>query len=163
MLLAGWIDARHGGVAGRARRGDLGSAQPFLDRYELLPLVRGLRLRSSIPSFYDGLPNVLVEAAALGVPLIASRTGGMADVLEDDRTALLFEPGDEAGCGWALERAAAWPRERRRAGRRLPRKLAERELDQRVEAPRYAELLAETLPASEPTPLPAAARRRAAP
>ena len=37
-------------------------------------VVRGVRL-IAIPSFYDGLPNVLVEAAALGVPMIASRVG----------------------------------------------------------------------------------------
>ena len=109
-----------------------------------------------LPSFYDGLPNVLVEAAALGVPLLASRAGGMADVLEDGRTALLFEPGDEAGCSWALERAvrvagvARWRRWARRA-----ESWPSAELDQ---SSRPRATRTQALPTSAPTPL-----RRAAP
>jgi glycogen synthase len=133
------------------------TVEPFADRYELIH--RYLACDAiALPSFYDGMPNVMVEAAALGVPLLASRAGGMADWLDDERTALLFEPGDEEGCAWAIERAVAWPEERLRALGGAARELAEREFDQRTEAARYASLLRETLPASEPTPL-----RRAAP
>ena len=78
---------------------------PFLDRYELLPWYAACDWLA-IPSFYDGLPNVLVEAAALGVPMLASRVDGMADVLVDGETALLFDPGDEPRAAWALQRAA---------------------------------------------------------
>ena len=76
---------------------------------------------------------MLVEAAALGVPLFAARTGGMADVLQDGRTALLFEPGDEAGCGWALRRAASLDSEHRSAMGAACRALAEAELDGELE------------------------------
>lgn len=78
---------------------------PFLDRYELLPWYAACDFLA-IPSFYDGLPNVLVEAAALGVPMIASRVDGMADELVDGETALLFDVGDEPHAAWALQRAA---------------------------------------------------------
>ncbi len=81
------------------------TALPFLDRFELLPWYAACDW-IAIPSFYDGLPNVLVEAAALGIPMLAARAGGMVDVLEDGRTAFLFDPGDEARCAWALQRAA---------------------------------------------------------
>ena len=156
VLLSGWIDPDMEAWLAKPDDGISVSVLPFADRYELIP--RYLACDAVVlPSFYDGMPNVMVEAAALGVPLMASRVGGMADWLEDDRTALLFEPGDGSGCGWAIERAVAWPGERLQALGAAARELAERELDHRVEAARYADLLRETLRASEPTPLRAAA------
>lgn len=44
----------------------------------------------AIPSIYDGMPNVLFEAGVLGIPIIASKAGGLPDVL-DDTNAFLFE------------------------------------------------------------------------
>jgi glycogen synthase len=152
VLLTGWID--HDMEAWLAEHGDGISVtvEPFADRYDLIH--RFLACDAVVlPSFYDGMPNVMAEAAALGIPLIASRVGGMADWLEDDRTALLFEAGDESGCGWAIERAVAWPEKRLRALGAAARELAERELDQRTEAKRYAELLRETLATASPRPL----------
>ena len=78
---------------------------PFLDRYDLLPLYAASDY-VALPSFYDGMPNVLLEAMALGIPLIASRVGGMADLLEDGVHGYLFEPGDGHGLRRALARAA---------------------------------------------------------
>ncbi len=43
----------------------------------------------AIPSIYDGMPNVLFEAAALNVPIIASKAGGIPDVLTSE-TSFLF-------------------------------------------------------------------------
>jgi len=77
-----------------------------VDRFELIPLY----LASDfvvLPSHYDGFPNVLIEAAALARPLLASTVGGMRDLLTGDVNALLFAPGDEDGCRAAIERAAA--------------------------------------------------------
>ncbi len=42
------------------------------------------------------MPNVLLEAGALDIPIIASNTGGMADLLSHNHNSLLFPPGDEA-------------------------------------------------------------------
>jgi glycosyltransferase involved in cell wall biosynthesis len=44
----------------------------------------------AIPSIYDGMPNVIFEAAALEIPIIASKAGGIPDVL-DLNTAFLFD------------------------------------------------------------------------
>ncbi|WP_452222055.1 glycosyltransferase family 4 protein [Lacinutrix salivirga] len=44
----------------------------------------------AIPSIYDGMPNVIFEAAALQVPIIASKAGGIPDVLTNN-TAFLFD------------------------------------------------------------------------
>jgi len=114
------------------------TALPFQDRFELLPWYAACDWLA-IPSFYDGMPNVLVEAAALGIPLIASRTGGMADVLEDGTTALLFDPGDEAACIWALTRASAMEAAQRSVMSAACRSLAELELDTEREISRYVE------------------------
>jgi glycogen(starch) synthase len=116
---------------------------PFLDRFELLPWYAACDWLA-IPSFYDGLPNVLTEAAALGVPMIAARTGGMADVLDDGRTAFLFEPGDEARCAWALQAAAKLDEARRLQMGAACRRLAETELDAALELDRYVAALRET-------------------
>ena len=80
------------------------SSLPFCDRFELLPWYAAVDL-VAIPSFYDGMPNVLLEAAALCRPLLASDAGGMPDLLDQD-SALLFPAGDAAGCRRALMFAA---------------------------------------------------------
>ena len=67
LLLAGWMAPDM--EAWLAEHELEHTALPFLDRYELLPWYAACDFLA-IPSFYDGLPNVLVEAAALGVPLL---------------------------------------------------------------------------------------------
>lgn len=47
-----------------------------------------------MPSFHEGLPYTLLEAMALGSPVIATRVGGLAEVLRDSVTALLIPAGD---------------------------------------------------------------------
>lgn len=55
--------------------------------------------------WYEGFPRSLVEAFACGLPVIASRIGALATLVDDGVTGLLFEPGDAADLaqkmGWA--------------------------------------------------------------
>jgi glycosyltransferase involved in cell wall biosynthesis len=51
----------------------------------------------ALTSDSEGIPQALLEAAAAGVPAIASRVGGVPEVVDGGRTGLLFEAGDEAG------------------------------------------------------------------
>src|SRR5262249_55094180 len=67
--------------------------QPFINRYELLSFYPACDF-IVIPSFYDGLPNVELEAAALGLPFLASTAGGLKDFLVDGEHGFLFHPGD---------------------------------------------------------------------
>lgn len=78
---------------------------PPLDRLDLIPYYLASDL-VVLPSHYDGFPNVLIEAAALGRPLLASSTGGMRDLLTDGEDAFLFPPGDDHTCREAIQRAA---------------------------------------------------------
>lgn len=48
-----------------------------------------------IPSLHDGMPNVLLEAMAMGKVVIASNVGGIKDVITDGDNGLLFNPFDE--------------------------------------------------------------------
>lgn len=47
-----------------------------------------------LPSFMEGLPVVLMEAMALGVPAIGPRVAGVPELVEDGVDGLLFTPGD---------------------------------------------------------------------
>lgn len=62
-----------------------------------------------MPSHHEGLPYTLLEAWSLGCPAIASRVGGLAEVLTDQPGATLVEVGDVAGIGAALARLAEAP------------------------------------------------------
>ncbi|CAB4921046.1 unannotated protein [freshwater metagenome] len=53
----------------------------------------------------EGLPTTLVEAAACGVGMVASRVTGVPDLVRDGETGYLAEPGDARGLADALLRA----------------------------------------------------------
>jgi len=55
-----------------------------------------------LTSDYEGTPNVVLEAMAAGVPVVATRVGGTGEVIEDGRTGMLVEARDSQ----ALLRAA---------------------------------------------------------
>jgi len=68
--------------------------------------------------WYENFPRVLVEAFACGLPVIASRLGALADLVEEGVTGLLFEPGDAGDLMRCLQWARAHPDEMRRMGER---------------------------------------------
>lgn len=61
-----------------------------------------------IPSlWYEGLPMVVPEAFGAGLPIVASRIGALAALVEDGGNGLLAEPGDSASIAQAVRRVAA--------------------------------------------------------
>ena len=58
----------------------------------------------ALSSHREGLPNVVLEAMALEVPVVATRVNGVPRLVQDGRNGLLVEPGDADGLTAALER-----------------------------------------------------------
>jgi glycosyltransferase involved in cell wall biosynthesis len=52
----------------------------------------------------EGLPMVLIEAMACGLPVLSTRTGGSGDLVRDGETALAIAPNDPEGLARAIER-----------------------------------------------------------
>jgi glycosyltransferase involved in cell wall biosynthesis len=63
----------------------------------------------ALTSRSEGMPQALLEACIAGVPVVASRVGGIPEVIEQDRTGILFESGDETGLAAALTRLLSEP------------------------------------------------------
>jgi starch synthase len=47
-----------------------------------------------LPTFYEALPKVVVEAMACGKPVVATRTGGIPELVDDGETGLLVSFGN---------------------------------------------------------------------
>lgn len=71
----------------------------------------------ALTSRSEGMPLSILEAWAAGKPVVASRVGGVPQLVEDGRTGILFPPGDEARLAEALARLLADPDAARRLGR----------------------------------------------
>lgn len=72
-----------------------------------------------VPSeWYENQPLAILEAFAAGVPAIASRVGGLPEIVRDGETGLLFPPGDATALAACLERAAREPEAIAAMGRR---------------------------------------------
>jgi glycosyltransferase involved in cell wall biosynthesis len=87
-----------------------------------------------LPSGNEGTPVTAIEALASGCPVVATRVGGVPDVVRDGEDGFLVEPGDLEGLADALARLAADPELRQRLGeagrkRVLPRYAVERLID----------------------------------
>lgn len=67
----------------------LGSRAPM----EVADLMRSVDLLC-LPSYMEGRPNVVNEAMASGLPVVATRIGGIPDMVREGETAFLFEPGN---------------------------------------------------------------------
>lgn len=59
-----------------------------------------------LPSFMEGLPVVLMEAMALGVPVVATRVAGIPELVRDGESGLLFDPADWTALADAITRLA---------------------------------------------------------
>jgi glycosyltransferase involved in cell wall biosynthesis len=99
-----------------------------------------------LPSANEGTPVVAIEALAAQRPVVATRVGGVPDVVTEGEDGFLADVGDVDGLAAALERLARDPELRRRMGeagrkRVVPRYRVERLVDD-VDA-LYRELLAE--------------------
>lgn len=112
MLFAG-----HGELEGelRALATELGveARAHFLGWRDDLPRLMASVDALLLPSRWEGLPYVVLQAFAAGVPVAAARVDGALELVEEGRTGALSDVGDVAGLAGALGRVLA----RDRAGR----------------------------------------------
>jgi glycosyltransferase involved in cell wall biosynthesis len=78
---------------------------------ELMSAADGYLLSSA----WEGMPVVLLEAAAVELPVVSTRVGGVAEVVEDGTTGVLVPPGDPAALAAAMEKIEALPTDARAA------------------------------------------------
>lgn len=68
------------------------------------------------PARLEGLGVSLLQAASAGVPIVASRVGGIPEAVREGENGLLVPPGDSAALGAAIDRLLADPVLRHRLG-----------------------------------------------
>jgi glycosyltransferase involved in cell wall biosynthesis len=76
-----------------------------------------------MPSLHEGLPYTMLEALAAATPIAASRVGGLAETLEDQRTAFLFSPADAPAIAATVSTLAADPAAGKQTGQYAHRML----------------------------------------
>lgn len=120
-----------------------GSLRPDIERklaeLDLAEHVMLAGLRSDVPrllraadafvlaSLWEGFPNVVIEAMASGLPIIATRTGGVSEILDPPHSGFIVEPDDREEMTKAMSTLAAMDnRIRERMGLYARQTVAER-------------------------------------
>jgi glycosyltransferase involved in cell wall biosynthesis len=85
-----------------------------------------------LPSYREGLPRSLLEAAAVGRPLLASDVPGCRDVVEHGRNGFLFPVRDADGLAAAIRSFLRLTREQRLVMSRNARQTAEQRFDEQL-------------------------------
>ncbi len=115
----------------------MGRVREMKDFYRLIDIC-------VLPSLSEGLSLSLLEAMAMGKPVIATRVGGTAEAVRDGENGLLIEPANADSLATAIERLATNPELRAAMGKH-GRKLVEEEFRMENMARRAAEIYDELL------------------
>jgi glycosyltransferase involved in cell wall biosynthesis len=117
-------EARREAIAGVTFAGEILDPSPYYLRCNVMVL----------PSLSEGLPYTLIEAAARGLPLIATNVDGIPESAVDRHNALLVPPGNVAALSAAMQRLAQSPELRRSLG-----SAGRKRVEERFEIGRHAE------------------------
>jgi glycosyltransferase involved in cell wall biosynthesis len=88
-----------------------------LSRAAAIEAVKGARFIIVPSRVYEGFPMCIVESFACGTPVLCSRLGGMAEIVEDHLTGLHFNAGDAQDLASKVEWAWTHPLELAKMGR----------------------------------------------
>jgi glycosyltransferase involved in cell wall biosynthesis len=132
-------------VRERVARGDLAGRVIMTGRVENVEDYLRASDIFAFPSEFEGLGISLIEAQACGLACVASKTGGIVDIIEDGKTGLLVSPGqvDELAVGLA---ALLSDEDRRRGIGQAGRKSALERFDVQDSLDRYRALFRELAP-----------------
>ena len=93
------------------------------------------------PSYHEGLSNVLLEASAIGRPLIASNIPGCRELIDDGVNGYLTAPGDVESLFRAMEKFIKIPREIRDKMGKASRVKVEKSYDRKSVVMKYLEII----------------------
>ena len=79
--------------------GETSQAAQYLPAFEV----------NCLTSYYEGMPNAIMEASAAGLPVIATDVGGASEVIEHGRTGFLVRPDDDSAFITCLEQLLTNP------------------------------------------------------
>ena len=101
----------------------------------------------ALTSRHEGMPLAILEAWAAGLPVVASRVGGVPKMIAQGQTGLLFDSGNEAALTEAMDRLLTHTDEAQRLGE-AGREYVRSRFDLRVMARAYEQHYRELLPKS---------------
>jgi len=90
----------------------------FLPHEEVLDCLSKAFFLVAPSRWYEGFPRVILEAYALGVPVVASDLGSMSELVRDKETGLLFKVGDSEDLAYKARLAIERPVDLARWGER---------------------------------------------
>jgi glycosyltransferase involved in cell wall biosynthesis len=120
--LADWIE-QHGMAGEVSLNGDL-TQQELISIYQRASLFVLTPIQTH-DGDRDGVPNVLVEAMAVGLPVVTTAVSGIPELVEDRHNGLLFQPHDVQGISSGIIELLRNAEKRRQLGSAASKKVAE--------------------------------------
>ena len=80
----------------------------FIPEYELPGVLNKLKLLV-LPSYTEGVPNIILEAMACGTPVLATPVGGIPDLIKDEKTGFIMENNSPECIAMNIIRAFQYP------------------------------------------------------
>lgn len=105
----------------------------IVSRTDVLPLLQQMTV-FALPSLAEGTPGAVLEAMACGLPIVASRVGGVPELIEDGVSGTLVDAGDAAALASAIERYLRTPSLARQHGQAARRAAEARSLQASTDA-----------------------------
>jgi glycosyltransferase involved in cell wall biosynthesis len=118
LLIAGRTGKFTSSLQTRIKELSLSNSVRILGHCDDIPLIISAADLFVFPSLYEGLPGSVIEAMALGLPIVASDLEAIREVVEPEKNAVLVKPSDSVELAAAMERMILNVEERQAFGTR---------------------------------------------